>query len=126
MTQRFLDDAIGLDASPQPDGASHYRDLVREQLADYQRDMEVERLANSYLGNFFALRNASLRPMTSLRDVDLPGVIHESGIDASSRRAPPDATARVMTFIRRGSGANIDDSDPRDEAREPGERVDHG
>jgi hypothetical protein len=126
VTQRFLDDAIGLNASPQPDGASHYRDLVRDQLADYQRDMEVERLANSYLGSFFALRNASLRPMTSLRDVDLPGVIHESGSDASSRRAPTDATARVMTFIRRGSGANIDDSDPRDEAREPGERVDHG
>ena len=120
-TQNFLDDAIGLNASPQPDGASHYRDLVREQLADYERDMEVERLVNSYLGNFFGLRNASLRPMTSLRDVDLPGVIHESGIDASSHRVPPDATARVMTFIRRGSGANIDDSDPKDEAREQGE-----
>jgi hypothetical protein len=120
-TERFLNEAIGLNASSQPEGAPHYRDLVREQLADYQRDMEVERLVNSYLGNFFGLRNASLRPMTSLRDVDLPGVIHESGIDAASRRAPPDATARVMTFIRRGSGANIDDSDPKDEAREQGE-----
>lgn len=125
-TEGFLDDAIGLNASPQPDGASHYRDLVQEQLADYQRDMAVERLVNSYLGNFFELRNASLRPMTSLRDVDLPGIIHQSLYDASSHKVPPDATARVMTFIRRGSGANIDDSDPRDESREAGERVNHG
>lgn len=124
VTERFLDDAIGLNASPQPDGAPHYHDLVKAQLADYKRDMEVEWLVNSYLGTFFELRNASLRPMTSLRDVDLPGVIHESGFDASSRKVPPDATARVMTFIRRGSGANIDDSDPKDESREPGERVD--
>jgi hypothetical protein len=97
---------------------------VKKQLADYKRDMEVEWLVNSYLGTFFELRNASLRPMTSLRDVDLPGIIHESSIDASSRKVSPDATARVMTFIRRGSGANIDDSDPKDESREQGERVD--
>jgi hypothetical protein len=126
VTEGFLDDAIGLNASPQPDGASHYRDLVRKQLADYQRDMAVERLVNSYLGNFFELRDASLRPMTSLRDVDLPGIIHQSLYDASSHRVPPDATARVMTFIRRGSGANIDDSDPRDESRDAGDRVNHG
>jgi hypothetical protein len=117
-TEKFLADAIGLGVSPQPDGAPHYHELVKRQLDEYQRSMAVERLANSYLGAFFELRNSSLRPMTSLRDVDLPGIIHESGIDASSKKAPPDATARVMLFIRRGSGADIDDADPRDEARD--------
>lgn len=116
--EKFLADAIGLGISPQPDGAPHYHELVKRQLDEYQRSMAVERLANSYLGAFFELRNSSLRPMTSLRDVDLPGIIHESGIDASSKKAPPDATARVMLFIRRGSGADIDDADPRDEARD--------
>jgi hypothetical protein len=125
-TERFLIDAIGLGAAPRPDGAPHYVSLVKRELAEYQKSMSVERLVNSYLGNFFELRDSSLRPMTSLRDVDLPGIIHESGIDASSRKAPPDATARVMLFIRRGSGADIDDSDPKNESREQGGRLEHG
>lgn len=114
----FLVDAIGLSASPEPEGAPHYREVVRRELTEYERSMAYERLANSYLGNFFELRDSRLRPMTSLRDVDLPGVIHESGIDAAVRKAPPDATARAMLFIRRGSGADIDDADPKDEVRD--------
>jgi hypothetical protein len=120
-TENFLIDAIGLNVSPKPEGELHYRRLVKNELADYERGMAVERLVNSYLGNFFELRNAALRPMTSLRDVDLPGIIHESGIDAAAHRVPPDATARVMLFIRRGSGADIDDADPKQEAKDQGE-----
>jgi len=112
----FLVEAIGLTVSPQPEGAPHYRELVKDELADYQRKMAIDRLVNSYLGNFFEQRNASLRPMTSLRDVDVPGLIHESIFDAADRKAPAGATARAMLFIRRGSGADIDDVDPDDEA----------
>ena len=104
--------------SPPPEGAPYYRALLRKQLAEYRQDMETERLVNSLLRNFFEARNANLRPMTSLRDVDQPGVIHESGIDASSRPVPQDMTARVMQFIRRGSGADIDDVDAVEEAKD--------
>jgi len=69
------------------------------------------------LVQFFAERNSLLRPMTSLRDVDQPGLIRESGIDASSKRVSEGMTARAMTFIRRGSGADIDSTDATTEAR---------
>jgi hypothetical protein len=81
--------------------------------------MEIERLANSRLGYFFEARDSRLRPMTSLRDVDEPGIIHEARFDASgAHKAPDGATARAMLFIRRGSGADIDDTSARDEAKE--------
>jgi hypothetical protein len=116
--ESFLIDALGLNVAPAPDGAPYYRSLIKNELADYQTSMAVERLVNSRLGYFFELRNASLRPMTSLRDVDLPGIIHESGVDAAYKRVPEGVTAKVMRFIRRGSGADIDDIDPAEEGRE--------
>lgn len=69
------------------------------------------------LVQFFAARNSLLRPMTSLRDVDQPGLIHESGTDASYRRVADGMTKRAMEFIRRGSGADIDSTDSATEAR---------
>jgi hypothetical protein len=68
------------------------------------------------LSKFFEGWDTSLRPMTSLRDVDQPGTIRESSRDAFSHRVNPGSTARVMKFIRRGSGADIDANDPKAEA----------
>ena len=117
-TEAFMEKALGLSFSPSPEGRNYYRALLKEQLTHYQQDLGVDRLVNAtYLVNFFAARNSLLRPMTSLRDVDQPGVIRESVFDASSKRVADGMTARAMLFIRRGSGADIDSTDSAKEAR---------
>lgn len=116
-TETFMEKALGLSFSPSPEGKNYYRSLLKGQLAHYQQDLGVDRYVNSTrLIQFFAARNSLLRPMTSLRDVDQPGLIRESGIDASSRPVKDGMTARAMTFIRRGSGADIDSTDSSTEA----------
>lgn len=117
-TETFMEKALGLAFSPSPEGRNYYRALLKGQLTLYQQDLGVDRYVNSTrLVQFFAVRNSLLRPMTSLRDVDLPGLIHESGVDAGSKRVEEGATARVMNFIRRGPGADIDSTDSATEAR---------
>lgn len=117
-TEAFMEKALGLSFSPSPEGKNYYRSLLKGQLIHYQQDLGVDRLVNSTrLVQFFAARNSLLRPMTSLRDVDQPGLIHESGADASYKRVADGMTARAMTFIRRGSGADIDSTDSATEAR---------
>jgi hypothetical protein len=115
--EQFMQRALGLHVNPPPQGKAYYQALLREQLTRYQDDMSVARLVTgTRLNQFFALRDALLRPMTSLRDVDQPGVIHESRVDASSKLVKDGLTARAMTFIRRGSGADIDAGDGETEA----------
>lgn len=117
-TEAFMEKALGLSFSPSPEGKNYYRSLLKGQLTHYQQDLGVDRLVNgTRLVQFFAARNSLLRPMTSLRDVDQPGLIHESGADASYKRVADGMTARAMTFIRRGSGADIDSTDGATEAR---------
>lgn len=117
-TEVFMEKALGLAFSPSPEGKSYYQMLLKGQLTHYRQDLGVDRLVNgTRLAQFFAGRNSLLRPMTSLRDVDQPGLIHESGSDASYKRVSDGMTARAMTFIRRGSGADIDSTDSATEAR---------
>lgn len=117
-TEAFMERALGLSFSPSPEGNNYYRSLLKGQLTHYQQDLGVDRLVNSTrLVQFFAARNSLLRPMTSLRDVDQPGLIYESGVDAYYKRVADGMTARAMTFIRRGSGADIDSTDSATEAR---------
>lgn len=115
----FMERALGLPFSPSPEGKAYYKALLRDQLTHYQQDLNVDRLVNATrLVKFFEVRSSQLRPMTSLRDVDQPGVIHESKVDAGSKLVRDDVTARAMLFIRRGSGADIDTTDPKVEAKE--------
>ncbi|SFW71102.1 DEAD/DEAH box helicase [Luteibacter sp. UNCMF366Tsu5.1] len=117
-TEAFMEKALGLSFSPSPEGKNYYRSMLKGQLTHYQQDLDVERLVNSTpLVRFFGARNSLLRPMTSLRDVDQPGLIHESRLDVSYKLVKDGVTARVMTFIRRGSGADIDSTDNATEAR---------
>lgn len=117
-TESFMEKALGLSFSPSPEGKNYYRSLLKGQLTHFQQDLGVDRLVNAtHLVKFFAARNSLLRPMTSLRDVDQPGLIRESGVDASYKLVKEGTTARVMTFIRRGSGADIDSTDSATEAR---------
>lgn len=120
-TEAFMEKALGLSFSPSPEGRNYYRSLLKGQLIHYQQDLGVDRLVNAtYLVKFFAARNSLLRPMTSLRDVDQPGLIRESSFDASYKLVRDGITARAMTFIRRGSGADIDSTDCATEARSGG------
>ncbi|MBO7888937.1 DEAD/DEAH box helicase [Burkholderia pseudomallei] len=117
-TEAFMEKALGLSFSPSPEGKNYYRSLLKGQLTHYHRDLCVDRLVNgTRLVQFFATRNSLLRPMTSLRDVDQPGLIYESRTDASYKRAAEGMTARAMDFIRRGPGADIDSTDNDTEAR---------
>lgn len=117
-TEAFMEKALGLAFSPSPEGKNYYRALLRNQLTHYQQDLGVDRLVSSTpLVKFFAARDNLLRPMTSLRDVDQPGLIHEASADATYKRVTDGMTARAMTFIRRGSGADIDSTDNATEAR---------
>jgi len=109
MCESFIEKALGLDFSPSPEGKSYYKALLKAQISHYQEDLDVDRLVNgTFLGRFFEARNSLLRPMTSLRDVDQPGIIYESKYDANSNNVKEGMTARAMLFIRRGSGADID------------------
>lgn len=117
-TEAFMEKALGLSFSPSPEGKNYYRSLLKAQLTHYRQDLGVDRLVNAtQLVKFFAARNSLLRPMTSLRDVDQPGLIHESGVDASFKPVRDGMTARAMFFIRRGSGADIDSTDGTTESR---------
>ena len=117
-TEAFMEKALGLSCSPPPEGKNYYRSLLKGQLTHYHQDLGVDRLVNgTRLVQFFAARNSLLRPMTSLRDVDQPGLIYESRADASYKRAADGMTARAMDFIRRGPGADIDSTDNDTEAR---------
>lgn len=116
--QRFMERALGFGFDPPPDGLAYYKAALRQQLNLYQQDLGKDELVTgTKLSRFFEMRDRLNRPMTSLRDVDLPGVIYESSKDAGSARAAEGATDRAMKFIRRGTGADIDSTDERTEAK---------
>lgn len=118
-TVAFMEKALGLDFSPSPEGKLYYKALLKNQLSRYQQDLNVDRLVNATrLVKFFEARDNLLRPMTSLRDVDQSGIIHESKFDASWKLVKDGATSRSSLFIRKGSGADIDATDRQSEAKE--------
>ncbi len=117
-TERFMAEALGLNSLPPPDGEAYYRARLKTELGNYQSDLGVPMHVNgTRLGKFFESRSKKLRPMISLRDVDEPGLIYESKYDAAYKQAPDDTTAKAMLFIRKGSGADIDDTAPKIDAK---------
>ena len=91
---------------------------MREQINRYQQDLDrPDLVVSTKLARFFEMRDRLNRPMTSLRDVDLPGLIYESAKDCSSARVDEGATARAMKFIRGGPGSDIDSTDERTETK---------
>ncbi len=104
----FVVRALGLTERPPPEGAAYYENMVRSAILNYKRDMQVPSNRTTLFRNFFEQVNASLRPMTSLRDVDRPGWIFESSTDASHRPARRGETHDVMAFIQRGVGRELE------------------
>jgi superfamily II DNA/RNA helicase len=109
--KQFVIDALGLAVRPPLDGLPYYEALVQKEISGYWKDMDVAALRHTEFKNFFEQRDQSLRPMTSLRDVDLAGFINESRSDALGKKTEEGQTARAMNFIRRGVAGELDDED---------------
>jgi hypothetical protein len=88
--------------------------MVTREISEYRQAMTDTALGASSLREFFSRRNAELRPMTSLRDVDLQGVISEGWTDARGNRVQAGMTAVAMNFIRRGVVGELDEEDNED------------
>jgi hypothetical protein len=104
----FVVRAIGLKMRPPPEGEAYYLTAVRAAILNYKKDMQEAANRTSQFREFFGLVNVSLRPMTSLRDVDRPGWIVESATDAFYRRPKRGETFDVMKFIQRGVGRELE------------------
>ena len=111
---KFVIDALGLAIRPPLDGLPYYESRVRQEINDYRDNMETAELRNTELRNFFEKVDQSLRPMTSLRDVDLAGYISESHTDVAGKKVDEGQTARAMNFIRRGVAGELDAEDDDD------------
>ena len=104
----FLIDALGLAIKPPVEGLPYYKNMVSREINEYKNAMADTTMAASALKDFFELRKKELRPMTSLRDVDLSGVINAGRTDSSGRPVPYETTAAAMDFIRRGKFSETD------------------
>jgi len=110
----FLVVALGLATKPQVEAWQFYKALVTREISEYRQAMTDTALGASSLREFFSRRNAELRPMTSLRDVDLQGVISEGWTDARGNRVQAGMTAVAMNFIRRGVVGELDEEGDED------------
>lgn len=110
----FLVLALGLATKPQVEAWQFYRAMITREISDYRQAMTDTALGASSLREFFSRRNAELRPMTSLRDVDLQGVISEGWRDARGNTVQAGMTAMAMNFIRRGILGELDEEDDED------------
>lgn len=105
----FVVEALGLGLRPPPEGEAYYRTLVTKELARYRKAMNERQRQNSDFKEFFKDLDRTLQPMTSLRDVDQVGWIHESYRDVEWKKVREGETAVAMDFIRRGIGRELDD-----------------
>ncbi len=112
---QFLIDALGLAVRPPLDALAYYKALVNRELTQHRNDMNEPDLKHTEFRNFFEQRERALRPMTSLRDVDLAGILAESKSDASGKKSYEGMTALAMNFIRRGVVGELDDEDDEED-----------
>jgi hypothetical protein len=106
----FGTSAIGLKSDFAPSGERYYRELLSHNFGDLLNSVLDSRYRGTSLWRYFNDQQSSLRrPMTSLRDVDQAGLIRGGG----SRVSPlsGEVLADVMSFIRHGNAALVDDLD---------------
>jgi hypothetical protein len=106
--KQFIIDALGLAVRPPVDGLAYYESLVHKEVIAYWTAMDDPELRHTDFKNFFGQKEQALRPMTSLRDVDLAGFIAEARIDAHGKRVDDGQTALAMSFIRHGVAGELD------------------
>jgi hypothetical protein len=112
---KFLSRAVGIDevdptrSRYNPNAKDWYVDLLRRQTRDTLRLMRSETWLSSGLRTFFE-SNGRPMPMTSLRDVDEPGIIQVSERShVHGRRLHRLGVGAVMRMLRRGDGRWGDD-----------------
>ncbi|MEQ8857897.1 MAG: helicase C-terminal domain-containing protein [Pseudomonadales bacterium] len=111
----FIAEAIGLGTQYAPPNSEYYRELIQIRVRGIWDNMQDPDMQNLALRDFFeevAKRSPETleRPMTSLRDVDVPGslVPYLVATGAPRRRLDADEFQELMRFLRRGTGG-IDD-----------------
>ena len=111
----FLSAAIGLDGNFAPDGADFYRNLIERRVRHLLDLISDPGYRNGLLSGFFKnQRDIMFKPMTSLRDVDEPGLIHLAYKDENKKKLDPSKVKATMEFICNGTAEMEDMVDSMD------------
>jgi hypothetical protein len=111
----FLSAAIGLDGNFAPDGADFYRNLIERRVRHLLDLISDPGYRNGLLSGFFKnQRDIMFKPMTSLRDVDEPGLIHLAYKDENKKKLDPSKVKETMEFICNGTAEMEDMVDSTD------------
>lgn len=108
----FITHAIGLYTQFSPkDSISFHEDLIKQRVRDLLDDIYSPANAPLNLREFFTEINRGnigtlIKPMTSLRDVDLPALLSPR---KSASKLKEEEFNELMRFLLRGAGATIDD-----------------
>lgn len=109
----FIENAIGLDSFFAPDehAADFYRNAIERRIRHLLDLLSDRSYRTGELSGFFKnQRDLMLKPMTSLRDVDEPGLIHLADRDDHKKKLDEANVKTVMEFICNGS-AEMGDSE---------------
>jgi len=108
----FISTAIGLDGNFAPDGADFYRNLIERRIRHLLELLGDPGYRTGLLSGFFKnQRELMFKPMTSLRDVDEPALIHLAYKDENKKKQDPAKVKAVMEFICNGTAEMGDMTD---------------
>jgi len=110
----FVSDSVGLTTSYGPANIDFYSELLQLRVRRLIDDLQEADMANLTMRDFFdqlAKRSPETleKPMTSLRDVDVPGYLVPAPADTGGPRAHlnDEQLAELMRFLRRGGGSVV-------------------
>ena len=110
----FIENAVGLDSAFAPDehAADYYRNLLQRRIRHLLDLLSDPSYRSGELSGFFKnQRELMLKPMTSLRDVDEPGLIHLADRDDHKKKLDEAKVRTVMDFICNGTAEMGDAAD---------------
>jgi hypothetical protein len=113
--RHFAELAIGLRDGYSPEGEDHYRMTLQSRAELIVENLWTDEMVKGgTLKAFFDYqKDPMLKPMTSLRDVDVAGVIQMSPVDARGKGQDSESVASAMKLARHGSAEW--DADSEDE-----------
>lgn len=102
----FFENATGLDSNFAPDehSADFYRNTIERRIRRLLDLLSESGYRGGEISGFFKnQQDIMLKPMTSLRDVDEPGLIHLANKDHNKKKQDASAVKTVMDFICNGT-----------------------